>query len=155
MHLLPSEIIKNPSSVGGTDCQTLLEFYDDDLPSSRSFEAELHLWQNYWNSEEHLTLADGLSTPDKVLKYTDKDMYPNIYTLIIIMATLPITSCECERSISMLRCIKTSLRSTMGQGRLNGLAMLQYNRHISLTADEVVQEFVVRHPRKLLLNTNT
>ena len=155
MHLLPSEIIKNPSSVSGADCQTLLEFYDDDLPSSRSFEAELHLWQNYWNSEEHLTLADGLNTPDKVLKYTDKDMYPNIYTLIIIMATLPVTSCECERSISMLRCIKTSLRSTMGQGRLNGLAMLQYNRHISLTADEVVQEFVVRHPRKLLLNTNT
>ena len=102
-----------------------------------------------------MTLADGLNTPDKVLKYTDKDMYPHIYTLIIIMATLPVTSCECERSISMLRCIKTSLRSTMGQGRLNGLAMLQYNRHISLTADEVVQEFVVRHPRKLLLNTNT
>ena len=91
MHLLPSEIIKNPSSVSGADCKTLLEFYDDDLPSSRSFEAELHLWQNYWNSEEHLTLADGLSTSDKVLKYTDKDMYPNIYTLIIIIATLPVT----------------------------------------------------------------
>ena len=155
MHLLPTEIIKSPSSVSGAGCQTLLEFYDDGLPSNRSFEVELHLWQNYWNSEEHLTLADGLSTPDKVLKYTDKDMYPNIYTLIIIMATFPFTSCECERSISMLRCIKTSLRSTMGQGRLNGLAMLQYNRHILLTADEVVQEFVVRHHRKLLLNTNT
>ena len=40
----------------------------------------------------------------------------------------------------------------MGQNRLNGLAMLYYNRHITLKSDEVVQEFAVRHPRKLLLN---
>ena len=151
MQLLRSEIIKNPSEVSRDDFQSLLEFYEDNLPSSRSFECELNLWQNYWNSEEHLTIADGLNTPEKVLKYTDQDMYPNIYTLTIIMATLLVTSCECERSISMLRSIKSSLRSTMGQNRLNGLAMLYYNRHITLKSNEVVQEFAARHPRKLLL----
>ena len=76
MHLLPSEIIKNPSSVSGADCQTLLEFYEDDLPSSRFFKAELHFWQN---SEEHLTIADGLSSPNKVLKYADKDVSKHLY----------------------------------------------------------------------------
>ena len=65
-----------------------------------------------------------------------------IRTLIVILATL------CERSISMLRLVKTALRSTMTESRLNGLAMLQYHR--LLTADEVVQEFVYRHPRRLL-----
>ena len=78
-------------------------------------------------------------------------MYPNIYTLSVIMATLPVTSCECERSISMLQHIKSSLRSTRVKNRLNGLAMLYYNRHITLRPDEVVQEFSSRHPRKLLL----
>ena len=39
----------------------------------------------------------------------------------------------------------------MGQSRLNGLAMLYYNRHILRKAEEVVQEVAVRHPRKILL----
>ena len=147
MLLLPSEMIKNPSDITSTDFQSLLEFYEDDLPLSRSFESELNLWQNYWNSEENVVIADGLNTPEKVLQHTDKDIHPNIYALTIIMTTLPVTSCECERSISMLRFIKSSLRSTMGQSRLNGLAMLYYNRHILLNSEEVVQEFAVRHPR--------
>ena len=148
MQLLPSEIIKNSSELSTADIQSLSDFYEDDLPSSRSFECELNLWQNYWNSEGCLTIAEGLNTLAKVLKNTDKDMYSSIYTLLVIMATLPVTSCECERSISMLRHIKSSLRSTMDQNRLNGLAMLQ---HITLEPDKVVQEFSAHHPRKLLL----
>ena len=33
----------------------------------------------------------------------------------------------------------------------NGLALLQYHRNISVTADGVVQEFVRCHPRRLLM----
>ena len=130
MLLLPSEMIKNPSDITSTDFQSLLEFYEDNLPSSRSFESELNLWQNYWNSEENVVIADGLNTLEKLLQHTDKDINPSIHALTVIMITLPVTSCECERSISMLRFIKYSLRSTMGQSRLNGLGMLYYNRHI-------------------------
>ena len=108
---------------------------------------ELDLWQNKWSGDS----AKELDTPAKVLPTADHDYYPNIRTLIVILATLPITSCECEHSISMLRLIKTALRSTMTETRLNGLAMLQYHRDIHITADEVVQEFVYRHPRRLLL----
>ncbi len=57
------------------------------------------------------------------------------------MGTSPVTSCECERSISMLKLIKTSLRSSMGQDRLNELAMLYYHRDIEITSEEVVDEF--------------
>ncbi len=57
------------------------------------------------------------------------------------MGTLPVTSCECERSISMLKLIKTSLRSSMGQDLLNGLAMLYYHRDIEITSEDVVDEF--------------
>ncbi len=64
-----------------------------------------------------------------------------IFTLLCIMGTLPVTSCECERSISTLKLIKTSLRSSMGQDRLNGLAMLYYHRDIEITSEEVVDEF--------------
>ena len=48
----------------------------------------------------------------------------------------------------MLRLIKTPLRSTITQ---EGLVMMQYNHQIPLEADEVIEEFAIRHPRKLLL----
>ena len=56
---------------------------------------------------------------EKVIRYTDKDFYPNIHALLVIITTLPVTSCECERSISLLRHLKTALQSTMGEDRLN------------------------------------
>ena len=39
----------------------------------------------------------------------------------------------------------------MTQERLNELAMMQYHHQIPLEADEVVEEFATRQPRKLLL----
>ena len=67
------------------------------------------------------------------------------------MDTIPVTSCECERSISLLRLIKTSLRSSMGQDRFNGLAMLHCHQNVELTPEEVVQEFSLRNPRRMIL----
>ena len=58
------------------------------------------------------------------------------------MATLPVTSCECERSISLLRLVKNCLRTTMSEERLNGLALMQYYHDIPIDPEEIVTEFV-------------
>jgi hypothetical protein len=50
--------------------------------------------------------------------------FSNVATILRISAVFPVTSCECERSISTLRLRKTYLRSTMGQGRLTSLALI-------------------------------
>ena len=52
------------------------------------------------------------STLVKTLEKCDKDFFPNIHTLLRIACTLPVTSCECERANSTLKCVKTSLHST-------------------------------------------
>ena len=39
----------------------------------------------------------------------------------------------------------------MGQDRLNGLAMLFYNRHADITEEDVVEEFPHCHSRRILL----
>ena len=67
------------------------------------------------------------------------------------MATIPVTSCECERSISALKLLKTPLRSTMGQERLDSLLMLFCHRDIDVSPEEVVTEFAYRHPRRMIL----
>ncbi|RXM32747.1 52 kDa repressor of the inhibitor of the protein kinase [Acipenser ruthenus] len=50
--------------------------------------------------------------------------YPNIHCLLKITATIPVTTASAERSFRCLRRLKSYLRSTMGQDRLSGLAML-------------------------------
>ena len=150
MQLLPFEVVKTASPLKPENFRGLLQLYGNDLPSVKSFDVELDLWQNKWTGNPEQ--AQVLNAPEKVLAHTDYDYFPNIHTLIVIVATLPITSCECERSISMLKHVKTSLRSTMTENRLNGLAMLLYHRDIPITADEVVEKFVHSHPRRLLMS---
>ena len=54
-------------------------------------------------------------TPSKSLEYANESMFPNIHILLRLICTLPVTSSECERSISVLRRLKTYLHSTIGQ----------------------------------------
>ena len=151
LNLLPSTItaLQSDSVISKDDFKTIMQLYEDDLPSPLSFVAELDLWLQHWNAESEL--ACKINTSGKTLPYADKDFYPNISVLLRIMATIPITSCECERSISLLRLIKISLRSTMSQDRLNGLAMLHCHQSTELTPEEVVQEFSLHNPRRMSL----
>ncbi|XP_016660865.1 52 kDa repressor of the inhibitor of the protein kinase-like [Acyrthosiphon pisum] len=68
------------------------------------------------------------------------DMYPDIYKLLQILATLPVSTASSERSFSSLKRIKTYLMNTISQKRLNGLAMLSVHRSISVDAREVLDE---------------
>jgi len=68
--------------------------------------------------------------------------------LLQIFATLPVTTATGECSFSSLKYIKSYLRSTMGQDRLNGLAHLYLSRDIAIDAAAVVDEFG-RHSRRL------
>lgn len=52
----------------------------------------------------------------------DSTHFPNINKLLNILCTLPISTATPE--FSTLKRVKTYLRNTMGQNRLNGLCML-------------------------------
>ena len=67
------------------------------------------------------------------------------------MGTIPVTSAECERSFSRLRLIKTYLRSTIGEERLNGLAMIFIHRDIKIDKEEVIDNFARSNPRRMKL----
>ena len=146
IQLLPAGLYNKSSSERLTACTfpQVLELYQDDLPSSRSLDVELELWQAKW--EDYL--AEDINTPVKALPHADQDYFTNIRTFMLIMITLPITSCECERSISLLRLVKSTLHTTMTEERLNGLALMQYHHDIRL---EIVAEFARRNQRRMEL----
>ena len=50
--------------------------------------------------------------------------------LLIIYLTAPITSVTAERSFSALKRIKTYIRNTTGQNRLNSLALIHIEKEI-------------------------
>ena len=58
------------------------------------------------------------------------DAYPNLVRVYSIAVAIPITSCSAERSFSTLKRVKTRLRSSMLQERLEGLLLMSIERKI-------------------------
>ena len=69
--------------------------------------------------------------------------------MLTLFCVYPVTSAECERSFSAQQRIKTYIRSTMKEDRLNGLALMNIQRDIDLNVKEVIDTFAHLHPRKL------
>ena len=151
IQLMSSEIVNSYTIISEPDISNLhvLKLNGDDLPFSRGLDSEMDMWKIKWTKMP--SEANELDTPEMVLRQTDKNFYPNIHALLVIITTLPVTSCECERSISLLKHLKTALQSTMGEDRLNSLALLKCHREVDIDPEEVVEEFSHRHPRRMLL----
>jgi len=61
-----------------------------------------------------------------------------------ILWTIPVNSCECERSFSCLKRLKSYLRHSMGEERLSGIALLNIERNFEINLDEIVTDFIVK-----------
>ena len=96
---------------------------------------------------------DSPSTFVEALKECDKDLYPNIFTLLQIGATLPVTSCQCERSASSLRRLHNYLRCSMTQERLSSLALMHIHYNFKVDLQKVVSIFANSNARKLELGS--
>ena len=75
-------------------------------------------------------------------------MFPNLRILLQIFGTLPVTTATAERTFSVLRLLKTFLRSTMGEERLNGLALATIYKNVDVDVNEVIEIFARDKPRR-------
>jgi hypothetical protein len=68
---------------------------------------------------------------------------PELATACVLFATLPVTVASAERSFSKLKIIKTYLRSTISQDRLDGLALLAIENECAkqLNIDDLIDTF--------------
>ncbi|XP_078371311.1 52 kDa repressor of the inhibitor of the protein kinase-like [Oculina patagonica] len=122
--------------------------YNDDLPSPEMFEMELMRWRGrYLAMEPELRPA----SPAVAIKDCDDDLFPNISILLKIACTIPVTSCECERSASTLRRLNNYMQASMGKERLSNLALLHIHYDTPVELDTVVNYYAHLHPRRLQL----
>lgn len=122
----------------------LIELYEDDLPSPELFDQEFSRWQHKFQ-----TLDKKPSSCASAIKECDKDLFPNIFILLQIACTIPVTSCECERNASALRRLHTFMRTTMKEERLTDLALMHIHYERAISLDQVVNIFTQIHPRRL------
>ncbi|CAI5684301.1 unnamed protein product [Oreochromis niloticus] len=82
-----------------------------------------------------------------------QEVYPNLWIALRIALTLPVTVASAERSFSKLKLIKTYLRSSMGQERLSGLAVISINGDVAqkLSYDDLIADFATRKCRRVPL----
>ena len=104
-----------------TDLSKAVDMYKNDLLSPELFQQELFRWKVKWQNrspeERHKSCATAI-------KQCDKDLLPNIFILLKLACTLPVTSCECERSASTLRRLDNFMRHCMKEDRLPSLALI-------------------------------
>ena len=120
--------------------------YEDDLPSPRRIHAELDMWETAW--KQGLEIIEYSSIAD-TLQHCNRVAFPNIFTALKILACIPVTTCECERSVSALRRTKTWLRTTMVNERLNGLTLMHIHDDIKIDVSEVINTFARQYPTRM------
>ena len=84
------------------------------------------------------TLAKVISFLARATKYLSRvsSSFSQVYKLLIVFATIPVTLATAERSFSKLKLIKTYLRSQMFQERLSGLALLSIENKAAKAVDK-------------------
>ena len=155
LYLIPSKIVSMEYDKHvGISVQPLaelvapfFEFYKDDLPFPEHFFQELEVWRDVCiNNTDNV--ASNVTSSLKEYRFSGLE---NIKVCLQILGTLPITSCECERSFSGMRRLKSYLRNSMVQERLNGLALMEFHQIIIPNANQVIDKFAGSKNRRLTL----
>ncbi|KAK3925559.1 LOW QUALITY PROTEIN: 52 kDa repressor of the inhibitor of the protein kinase [Frankliniella fusca] len=125
---------------------------DDVILTERLLLGELTMWQAKWSSCSSVVDGAGAELPLSsldTLKACDPEVYPLIHTLLSFLTTLPVSNATAERSFSVLRRLKSWLRTTMKQDRLNGLALMHIHRaDLSYSwIDKIIDRFAKKGKR--------
>ena len=140
--LLPAYVIDADIS----NLRAAAEAYECFLPEdTECFEAELMRWKAYWARQPSDCRPGNVLNALKAARQLGT--YSITETLLQIFATLLVTMATGERSFSALKLIKTYLRTSMQENRLNALALLYINNDIKLDYSQVIDQFAKRNRR--------
>lgn len=122
--------------------QILFEESNDESDKSEDDENEVE--SKIINSKN---LQDSMSIVkmfDIFIKTGLVSVFPNLFIVLKIGVTLPISSASLERSFSKLKIVKSRLRSTMTQNRLQDLMIISCETDIGVDTEKVIDNFASR-----------
>ena len=128
----------------------LADLYKTDI--DLSFCNELKQWRNLVKSERSAGNCDtsAIGQLKTMKKLQVSATFPNVETALRIYLTLPVANCESERSFCKLKRIKSEIRSSMKQTRLNALAIMSIESDVLRRLDfkEIIHTFAAEKARK-------
>jgi len=82
------------------------------------------------------------------LKLDRLNIFTNFFDILKTFLVIPVTSCSSERSFSKLSLLKSKLRNTMKQDRLDSLLLLFVEQDLLTKIDynDVIEEFKILVP---------
>lgn len=89
---------------------------------------EQDMFRNFRDSNDDIRLESAVDVLGCMHENGLNDFLPHFAKAVKVLSIIPATSCTSERSFSALRRLKTYLRSTMEQSRLNSLAVICIER---------------------------
>ncbi|KAL6205827.1 hypothetical protein ACLB2K_023079 [Fragaria x ananassa] len=107
---------------------------------------ELQLLQKHLQEDLH-------DTTSAILNFLKRaNCYPTTCLAYRILLTIPITVASAERSFSKLKILKSYLRSTMSQERLNALAVISIEKEFleKLDYESLIDDFASKNARRSL-----
>ena len=125
------------------------ELFEFDLNRSiLEVEAEVKTWMSLIQSLPQERQPKDI--PEAILLGKD-NFLPAVTTLLRLFGTIPVSNATAERSFSALKRLKTYLRSTMGEERLTGLALLHVNKSTDVDPDAIIEIYAGKKERRIRL----
>lgn len=145
-NIIPNKVIKlNKIEIDGTCDVILTQWPNASIAYDTVCKQEIVLWKQKW-----IDVDDKPRTFIDALRFCDELMFPNVHSLLKIGSSLPVTVSSVERSFSSLKRIKTYLRNSTQENRLDGLALMSIHRDIRLNINEIIDRFAQKNRRILL-----
>ena len=113
----------------------MLEIYQEYIGPRAAVVPEVQHWVNKWKKEDVSTV---LSSAIEAHCACHADIYPNIYILLTILGTLSVSTATSERSFSTMGRLRTYLRSSIGNERMTGLALLSIHKDRQIDREKVM-----------------
>ena len=123
-------------------------FYKDDFDSNE-LHAQLKIFNNECQRQQKDTgieFTTGLDIKSffSTLMDSQKPLLSEVHKVVKLILIMPASNATSERFFSALRRVKSYLRSTMGQQRLNNLIVLHVHKDMTDTLDlqKIATEFI-------------
>ncbi|KAH9367685.1 hypothetical protein HPB48_012801 [Haemaphysalis longicornis] len=109
--------------------------------------SEIKVEWKIWKQKRQATPPEELpGYATEAIKQCNASLFPNIGTLVKILATPAVTTAAAERSFSMLKCLKAYFCNSFVEQWLNGLAVMSLHRK-SIDMRNVIASFMMKARR--------
>jgi len=143
--LIPKYCGASPNTA--QDLERLLEVHQEDIGPRAAVVPEVQRWVNKLKKEDVSTVP---SSAIEALGACHADIYPNVYILLTILRTLPVSTAISERSFSTMGRLETYLRSSIGNERMTGLALLSIHKDRQIDREKIIKKLYTLPVRRCI-----